>query len=945
MYKDRGVMTARNDMHTRALLASTSRGQDTIPNQAIANTRKNKKFYEDTLEALEGIGLRQIQDNLQFNDIYAMLDGELVVTNFITNSHLLNKIGSLYKKEDFDIPDYVKPFDLLSRVVRYQSTKYTEINHRFNVDFLDPISENEIDREFNNRLMQSALELFEVEKQIREVQWNILPPDTQFETEEEQQQYLQELEERKKLISTPQDIKHSIQREWKPLAVKWVNKTIERDKRRFNYKRLYQKYYTDFYSTGRYFNHINIHKMGVYTQERWCPIYTFFSQEYDIEFPQYCSYVGHIDTIGKDQLVTDHGQSIRNSDLQKLINYGTGDIKTETTLTSPNTYKDILAGDVVEGLPRDYYQREAYVALEGELGLPLSTEYYFNMDGELDQMPAYTMSYKGNSQGGTRQLFRKNTRRDINVEDDIYLRTRVYWTSYERVGYLYYDDDGSTRRVFITEDILPEVLEKYNAKVKRTLTIRELDELERKGNIESGTLCYTQIPRTYYGVLIRTKGLGLDKDLILDVGKMDLQIKGDDENIYQCLKPVTGIITTPEINRLIPYQIEYTYNINLARKYSENELGMLFLMDINFLNSEHSSSTDAGGKFTQFLSDVRDGMVIPVDGSRRNLREGQGVPMNPMGIYELTNTNIIRAKKAEAEDYKRLLLEEAGLSQQLLSEPQKYVTAEGVKTSDSATQTILDYNFDRMDEAYLKDLEVLIRIAQYYEGEKDKVTLSHTRDDGELELISFVDKFIGLRKFNLISLEDSDKRRKREEVKNYILSNNTFEDETETLISLITSDSYTTMMSELKGMEAKRQDLRAAAEAREDQANQERNQALIEAEKIAAEAKDKEYQVRIREAIIAAVSRMNSRSQTPSNNNSEITKLYEEELKNLRESDRLGLEYDKLNAKVNSDMSEMEYKQRKLMLEEQRAEREERRLDIREKERQSNNFKKVISNR
>src|SRR5699024_10629194 len=140
-------------------------------------------------------------------------------------------------------------------------------------------------------------------------------------------------------------------------------------------------------------------------------------------------------------------------------------------------------------------------------------------------------------------------------------RTRVYWTSYEKVGYLYYEDDGVTRRVFITEDILPEVLEKYNAKVKRTLTIRELDALEREGNVESGTLCYTRVPRTYYGVLIRTKGLGLNKDLILDAGKTELQIKGDDDNIYQVLKPVTGIITQPEINKLIPHQIEYTYNM------------------------------------------------------------------------------------------------------------------------------------------------------------------------------------------------------------------------------------------------------------------------------------------------------------------------------------------------------------------------------------------------
>lgn len=946
MQKERGrIMSAKNDLHTMALLSATTSGTGRIPNQAVPNSQKGDKFYRETLEAFEGIGLKQINKNLEFNDIYAMLDGELIVTNFLENSRLISHIGSLYTKEDFNMPDYVKPFDLLNRVVRYQSTKYTELAHRFNVDFIDPISQNEIDREFNNQLMQFAIDNFNIEREYLDAINGLNLDGQEFESEEEQQAYLEDIERRRRLISSPEEIKDSIQRNWKPIAVDWVHKTLERDSRRFNHKRLYQKYYTDFYSTGRYFNHLNIHKMGVYTQERWSPIYTFFSEEYDLEFPQYASYIGYIDTIGKDQLVTEHGQSISDSDLRKIINFDGKSVKTGNSLTDKNTYSDILRGSVVDGMPRDYFQREAYYQLEQELGLPLSNEYYFNMDGELESRNAYTMTYSKHQKSGPRGIMRKLTRRDIDVEDDIYLRTRVYWTSYERVGYLYYDDDGATRSAFITEDILPEVLEKHNAKVKRTLTIKQLDELERKGNVEPGTLCYTRIPVTYYGVLIRTKGLGLNKDLILDAGKMELQIKGDDDNIYNVLKPVTGIITMPEINKLIPHQIEYTYNLNLSRKYSENELGMLFLMDVNFLGSEYSSAKDAGSKFTEFLNHVKGGMVIPVDASRRNLRENQGQEMNPMGIYEVTNTRIINDKIQLAEYHKAMLLEEAGLSQQLLNEPQKYVTAEGIKSSGNSTQTILDYNFDRMDEARLKDMEVAIRVAQFQESGKRGINFAHTRDDGELDLMAFTDDFLALRKFNLISLEDSEKRRRREEIKNYILSTNTFEDETETLVKLATSDSFTTMMQQLKEMEIKRQERMERAEQAQAQESQERNEAIVRAEEIISERDVERNKVEIKKAIISAVASMSKSNQPIQDPNKVLMDLYNEEVRSNDKIDQLDLEYSKVenqNIKIESDA---EYRMKRLELDERRIKNEEERLRIRDKEDNSNNFKKIIENR
>lgn len=48
-----------------------------LPPQAISTKKKNRKWKEDCMDALEAIGLKQYDRNQMYRDYYLMADGKL----------------------------------------------------------------------------------------------------------------------------------------------------------------------------------------------------------------------------------------------------------------------------------------------------------------------------------------------------------------------------------------------------------------------------------------------------------------------------------------------------------------------------------------------------------------------------------------------------------------------------------------------------------------------------------------------------------------------------------------------------------------------------------------------------------------------------------------------------------------------------------------------------
>jgi hypothetical protein len=461
---------------------------------------------------------------------------------------------------------------------------------------------------------------------------------------------------------------------------------------------------------------------------------------------------------------------------------------------------------------------------------------YTNSDGEEVTKASWIPSYHD---GPTTISSLTGIRRDIDVRTDTIRVVEAYWRSFERIGVLYYEtDSGIMARELVTDEILEGFLEEKGIKKLRSLSIAELEVKERNGELEPNTICFTYAPRVYKGVKICASNGYLKEDLYLGVGPMPFQIKGN-SNLYNVELPVTGLITNSEAAKLRPYQIEYNYQMNLMHSLSEKEIGMFFLFDVNFLTSDFAEMGDSREALLNMVDMARDVGMVPIDASKQNLRDKQGVQYNTMMAQDITFVPQIQQKMQMAEYYKRLMLEQIGVTPQDLGTPQEYVTAEGVKVGNQNSFNQIEHIFQKMDASRLKDLETYLAVAQYCQTNDKDISVDFMDGDGVLQLMQFSDEWFHLRKFGLRPLSSSSKRKELETFRSFLLNNNTFSNDLEDFARVISSKSMTETIQLLKESRIERQ--------KEIEAQRAHEQKLIETEaqkEIILDKQDKAFKAR-----------------------------------------------------------------------------------------------------
>lgn len=361
---------------------SGGNSSSSLPPQAIPLHKKTRKWGEKCMDRLEEIGLQQMKYNSRFNELYSMVEGNLAYTDYESPPDSLKNITEMM--ETAEIPAYVKHFDVLGQIANHLSGKYNDVKNKFRVDFLDPIATNEFNRELTNRLHKFSKDMFKLELD-RTLIMNGIEIDRQFENPEEQQQYLQYIEEQKKNLATPPEIKAGMLKEWKPIAAKWAEMTLEQDTQRFNLAELDREFFLDKFLTGRFFKHYRV-GYDYYKPERWSPETTFFSQDVNIKYPQDGEYVGRIHYLSPSDIVNIYGYMISEADQKKLLN--AFDYEGGSSSGGEPSFEKMMKSNFVETevTPgEDYYARETMVSLQNEFGQPLGEETYINSEGETDR--------------------------------------------------------------------------------------------------------------------------------------------------------------------------------------------------------------------------------------------------------------------------------------------------------------------------------------------------------------------------------------------------------------------------------------------------------------------------------------------------------------------------------------------------------------------------------
>lgn len=820
-----------NSLHTFYEGVGAGEISSSLPMQTLPDSKKNDIWKKNTMDRLEQIALSQISRNLEFRDYYKMVEGRLVYSDFEAPPEIVKDIASL--RQEMDLPTYLRHYDLIGLMANQLLGELDTNKDKLRIDSIDEFSQNEFIREKSERLNEYMKSKFDLEVKRRLAAKGLNPENvSQFETDEEKQQYMQFIQEESAKLVNPEQIERELSKDFKVKAAEWGERTFEADQERFNMEHLEEQEFMDYFLTGRFFRHYHV-GYDFYKPETWKVETTFFSEEVDTEFPQDGEYVGRLHYLSASEVLVRYGNRLSH-DLQQQIgkvfdNTSEEGISKKTNITN-------LAGQRAVGnhiVPdRDYYARDLTIELQEAFGVPAGISTYTNEAGQTVHAPDWLSDYSTNDNYfGPR--YAAILRDDISIRRDLFRVTEAYFRSFKRIGYLrYLSTSGVVVEEIVDDTLLKDFLKENNIKKIKKIS---LDDFE-KGD-EVNVIAYFYIPEIWKGKKIGAAGAMMSEDIYFDVEPLEYQIKGD-SNIFDVKLPVAGIVTSSKARKIRPYQMGYNICMNQIFNLLEKEIGMFFLMDINFLPSEFKDMGDSAELLAELRGMARDFGFLPVDTSRQNLA-GQNPQAGYFQKQDVSYDAQINRRAIMADMYKRLALEQIGITEQRKAGPDKYQTAEGIKVGQEASYAQTRGIYSKFNNARKKATELHLNVAQYCQGEGKDISIFTRRSDGDHALLEFSDELFPLRQLGVTAVSNSKSRKGIENLRSYLLNNNTAGSDILDFANIMMADS----LVELRhlGEQSRLRQERLTQEERQHEI--EINQMQIDAEK---EAKETEYQ---REAV------------------------------------------------------------------------------------------------
>ena len=747
---------------------------DTLPPMHLPKSKKQtKKWKQAVLDSFENIGVRQIRENLEFYDYYRMVDNE------ISYQELSEVVPQLEDLEDLldgvGIPTFIKHYDLMGLIIRAIVGKYIDLQEKYHVTDLGEVAENEFLRFKNDEVNNLIQQIIDNRVQAGLAEKGLDPQGRQFQSEEEQQQFLQQLEEEKRKL-VPQDLDRSLKTTFKSKGRRWGEATLERDQESFDLPHIEKEELKDKLISGRYFREYTL-TGDSYRIDRWSPKNTFFSKETGSQLPQKGEYVGRLHFMTPAEVEHKYGHEIDAKTLRELLG-GNSNWKGFAEQGSfSGTIEQSMNSNFLKSqrVPfSNFYDYNFYLGLQDETGIPMG-QYTSVEDGETRDR--FLPRMYGDAHGRYTN-YARILRDDFIHRRDLCQVTEVYFRAYDLIGYLTYENDfGATVTEVVTEDILDEFIKEKG--IKQTLKVSRVDSIKE---FDLNTLQWMYIPVSYEGVKINSPNML--EPIYLYCRPTEFQIKGDSD--FEVLLPVAGYIGKSFAKRIAPYQASFNLCMNQITSLLEKEIGMFFLFDVNLIPSEYQNFGDTTDAIINLRNLAKDLGIFPTATSGDAQKDQ--THFNQFSVHDVSFTKQIGSRVELAEYYQGKAYEAVGITRQMLAEPTKYQTAEGVKTTQDASFALISEIYEDFGLANKNTLEMHLNIAQFAQTTGKDNAIMYTKSDASIEYLKIHDPELPFRRIGLMPVSNAKKRKELEEFKAYLMQTNTLGADTLEVAKLISSD-------------------------------------------------------------------------------------------------------------------------------------------------------------
>lgn len=861
------------------------------------------------MNRLEQIAISQLSENIHFRDYRKMYEGRLVYQDFDETMSVTKDIAK-FRQTEASLPTHIKHFDIIGIIVNQLSGEFDSQKDKIRVDSLDQFSRGEFFREKNALLRKYVTDYFDLEMQRLLVISGHVPQE-QFNSEEEKQAYLQDLERKKTELIRPDEIEESLQKNFQTVIAEWASHTLKADTIKWDMDSMDLEDLVDYLLTGRYFKHFHVGH-DFYRPERWKPETTFFSKDLDIEYPQDGEYVGQVLFLSGADILQRYGHLLSEKQQKQLYGYDVEASSSNRKVSFTESLKRGF-GDLHLIPDKSYYQRDLAFKMQDVFQQPMGKEYRYNEEGEQEARPVWLdnthrYGHVGNS-------YASYLRDDIGVRDDVLQVIEAYWRGAKLIGLLTLENSVTNEpyQVEVEEDILKDFLKDNDIKQVKTVSLKEAKEKK-----EINTIAWFYVPQVWKGKKINAGNSNLKEDIIFDVEPLDFQIRGD-SNLFDVKLPVAGIITSGVAQKIRPYQIEYNICMNQIRTYMEKEIGLGFMMDFNFLPSQYKNEFGETTKelIEEWREDLRELGFTFYDSSMANTG-GQNPNAQIVQPINISFVNQMQNNMQMAEFWKGKALEQIGITPQRVGSPNEYESVEGTKQGVQASYAQTERIYRRFNTSKRKEREQHLYVAQYCVEDNKDITVDYLDPDHGRIIKNFSDDKFWLRKINVIPSNDSNQRKSLERFREMMLQNNTMNSDLLDYAKLFTSDSFITLLNYAQQsrnrLEKQTTEQRAHEQELMDKKLAAEQLKLKEERDFKASESAKERENNLREAEINAAAKI-------ADNNfdakylDEIKKIASENQKEERENSKLDLQKQEQERKQDKDDRDIELALKKLKIE------------------------------
>lgn len=714
---------------------------DILPVQTIPLKEKlakgkdgSKSWREQCMDSLETIGRRQYSSNLRLIENYEMIKGRFIFNHYFHSEGYSSMINQL--SAEFELPNYLRHYDIIGQVVNTLVGEWVKRPDFFKVIQLGDGATNEYLRKKLELTQQYVFSKINAEITKKLIEAGIDPDKKDFNSQEEQQQYEQQLQQFKQQM-TPKEIQKFMDTDFLTLAEIWANHQYTYDREFFNLPEKEKTEFEDLLVSDHCYRHFYIGPTG-YVQETWNPINTFSHKSPDIQYTEDGDYVGRIFNLTLNTIIDRYGHLMSKEDFDLLVNNKTDD-KTKWKDSAFNwVYDNYLVP--FKGYPTyDIMKHSWNVYADGSI--PFLDDNFYNRVTDDDYF---------NSQSG------------------FYFVTEGYWKTQKKIIKLTYIDP-------LTEEIAVDIVDE-NFIIPKEFVESNNPFAEQH---DINTYCETYVNEVWKGIKINSSAdKNIKKDLYLAVGPNDFQFKGD-INIYGSKLPVCGHQSSARnaksaslVDMMKPHQIGYNVAMNQLYQLAEKEVGMFVVMDVNlFPNQKDWGGEDAWGKWMLIAKNLG---LLPADSSPQNIKgalSAAGGFLPKVINLDLAGQMVSRMNMAKF--YEEQALKQVGFNSYRLGNFAQSTTATGIEQGMQRSYSQTDSYFTNFSNYLRRCNQMGLDIAQFVQSQKDEILITYIKSDLNRAFIKILGSDLLLSELGVLMSNSQEHARQLEMMRQFALQNNT----------------------------------------------------------------------------------------------------------------------------------------------------------------------------